>query len=182
MACGCRQLEKKDERRATGGQPGATAWRTVCIEIANDEMPLACPLCLEKHVAQAHVYAREFSEDAGRVAERNLAIGNLGCAGEHARALGKFDLADKIDAARIALHERNETAPVEALFEELSGGTDAGRACLEAIGRMAASEEALRRAGAGDAADSIRALRLDFANAAPGGTDVERNETWKTSK
>lgn len=156
MACPC--------KNKNGAQPMAEK-RSVAVVVRDGSHPLACVRCLEKHVGQAYIYAREYSEaPKERETERLLAIGNLGCAGEHALALGRNDYAARIKAARLAFADTGDTEAVAAVFDELAGGTDAGRWRLEAIGRLAVAEEALRRAGGGDAADKMREIRRLFAS------------------
>lgn len=138
--------------------------RSVAVVVRDGSHPLACVRCLEKHVGQAYIYAREYSEaPKERETERLLAIGNLGCAGEHALALGRKDYAARIKAARISFAD-GDPSGVYAVFDELAGGTEAGRWRLEAVGRLATAEEALRRAGGGEAADKMREIRRLFAS------------------
>ena len=171
MSCSCTQRAADGARLADRASAAAPMLRLTVV-VRDASHPLACERCLEKHVGQAYIYAREYAEDAARVVERKLCVANLGCAGEHALALERRGLAEHIKAARLAFQERGDATGVVAVFDELAGGTDAGRARLEAIGRMAAAEEALRRAGGSEAADKVRELRRAWADASSSGPSV----------
>ena len=158
MSCSCNNGRAAN---AEGNTPRAPR-DIVQIVVRDGSHPLACVRCLEKHIAQAYIYAREWEEARERETEWLLCVGNLGCAGEHARALGRRDYAARIKAARISFAD-GDPSGVYAVFDELAGGTEAGRWRLEAVGRLAVAEEALRRAGGGEAADRIREIRRLFA-------------------
>ena len=49
----------------------------------------ACLRCYAKHVAKALVLWQEYMEDSTRSEELALCIGNIGCAEDHAAALGR---------------------------------------------------------------------------------------------
>lgn len=76
---------------------------------------LACERCCESHVGFAAVLAQECAEDAARLVERRLCLGNLKAAEWHARALGRPDLAAKVREARHAF-AAGDPAPVVSLL------------------------------------------------------------------
>lgn len=171
MSCSCTQRAADGARLADRASAAAPLLRLTFV-VRDDSHPMACERCLEKHVGQAYIYAREYAEDASRLVERMLCVANLGCAGEHALALGRKELAGRVKAARLAFHARGDVAGIVAVFDELAGGAEGGRGRLEAIGRMAAAEEALRRAGGDEAADKVRELRRAWAEASSSGPSV----------
>ena len=76
---------------------------------------LACERCCEAHVGFAAVLAQECAEDAARLVERRLCLGNLKAAEWHARALGRDAIRATIREARHAF-AAGDTAPVLALL------------------------------------------------------------------
>ena len=76
---------------------------------------LACERCCEAHVGFAAVLAQECAEDAERLVERRLCLGNLKAAEWHARALGRDALSATIREARHAF-AAGDPAPVLALL------------------------------------------------------------------
>ncbi len=82
---------------------------------ASHEPGLACERCLEGHIGYAAVLAIEVAEDASRIVERRLCIGNLKAAEQHARALGRDALRATIREARHAF-AAGDPAPVLALL------------------------------------------------------------------
>ena len=155
MGCGCKQQQKQE------ADTNRAATHEVRLIVRDGSHPLACVRCLEKHIGQAYIYAREWDEVRDRETERLLCIGNLGCAGEHALALGRKLFAARIKAARLAFADGGDPSGVYGVFDELAGGTDAGRWRLEAVGRLAVAEEALRRIDSGRA-DRIRMIRMEL--------------------
>lgn len=78
---------------------------------------IACRDCLGKHLAKAAVLAEEVREDGSRSTEKWMAVGNLSCAEDHARALGQHDFSKQIRAARKRFMQSAENAnEVEALL------------------------------------------------------------------
>lgn len=77
-----------------GGGQIDTSWHDRRFNMMNrdsdsavDLDSLACRFCYLKHVSKAYVELMEYIEDTSRVAEMALAIGDIGCAEDHARAL-----------------------------------------------------------------------------------------------
>lgn len=62
--------------------------------------PLKCARCYSKHLSKAAVEYQEFLEDPSRFAELSLAVGDVGCAEDHAQALGRQADRDALRAAR----------------------------------------------------------------------------------
>ena len=89
------------------------------VRVRSHAHPLACPACLEKHLSAAAVYAVEYAEDDARKMERKLAIGNLVCAEDHARALGRAPFAERIRLVRRAFAEDGVPGPVSDLLAAL---------------------------------------------------------------
>ena len=106
MSCTC---EQRREEAATAESAEAVS---VLLDIRGAGHPLACRDCLEKHLAKAVEQAREYAEDGSRRAERLCCIGNLGCAEDHAVALGLGALAESIRAARRAFQGGDAAAPL----------------------------------------------------------------------
>jgi len=80
--------------------------------------PLACPDCLDKHLGAAAEYAKESEEDATRFEEYRRSLGHMVCAEDHARALGLFDYASRIRAARKTFQTTRKAYDMEALLKE----------------------------------------------------------------
>lgn len=138
MACDC----KKEQLPA-----GVAAY--VRIPVRDGNSPLACDRCLEKHLATAAINAIEYQEDSSRDAERVLCGGHLKCAADHATALGRRDLAERIEAA-VATNAKS-------VLDLLPGGGDEREL---AIGSLSAAEIHLRLCGRTETADRIREIRL----------------------
>jgi hypothetical protein len=82
---------------------------------SSHEPGLACERCIEGHLGYAAVLAAEVAEDASRIVERRLCLGNLKAAEQHARALGRDALRATIREARHAF-AAGDPAPVLALL------------------------------------------------------------------
>ena len=161
-------MRAEAEAKAAAVAPAVTIEvpaRSITVRDGGD--PLACELCLEKHVAVAAVYAVEVAE-AGpgeRVAELLLCTANLMCAEQHARALGRDAFADRLAEARDAAGKgRGGARPALDAFYELAAserGASYGR--LAAIGALARAEDAMRMCGREEWAARARSMRRAFA-------------------
>ena len=80
--------------------------------------PLACRDCLDKHLGAAAEYAKEAEEEPSRFEEYRRAVGHMVCAEDHARALGLFDYASRIRAARKTFQTTRKASDMEALLKE----------------------------------------------------------------
>ncbi len=80
--------------------------------------PLACRDCLDKHLGAAAEYAKEAEEEPSRFEEYRRAVGHMVCAEDHARALGLFDYASRIRAARKTFQKTRKASDMEALLKE----------------------------------------------------------------
>ncbi len=138
MSCSCRNKQKR------GKAPFEVTFR-----VREKDAPLACDRCLEKHLATAAINAIEYQEDSSRDAERVLCGGHLKCAVDHATALGRRDLAERIEAA-VATN-------AQSVLALLPGGGDEREL---AIGSLSAAEIHLRLCGRTETADRIREIRL----------------------
>lgn len=118
MGCDCDKRKLAPDNGVSGG----TVF--VRIPVRDGFDPLACHDCLEKHLAKAAEQAREVAEDSLRRSERILCIGNLGCAEDHARALGLVDLADAIRAARRSFQHGDVLAPLVLVDRYISQSAD----------------------------------------------------------
>lgn len=143
MGCNCNKRKQASSKSMSGGAV------FVRILVRDGTSPLACDSCLEKHLATAAINAIEVAEDSSRNAERVLCAGHLRCAADHATALGRRDLAERIGAA--------EATNAQSVLDLLPGGGDE----LElAIGNLSSAEIHLRLCGRPEAADRIREIRL----------------------
>ena len=66
---------------------------------------LGCAKCYAKHLAKAVVQWSEFREDASRLAELSLCIGNIGCAEDHAAALGREGERARLRNVRVLIYD-----------------------------------------------------------------------------
>ena len=73
----------------------------------------ACAMCLSKHVCKALVEMGEFVDDRSRSEELALAIGDIGCAEDHAKALNLDQLAVKLRGLRTSLFTDPESVLAE---------------------------------------------------------------------
>ena len=106
MGCSC-----QNDNKSTS-DPGAKEAKPVKAN------PLACRDCLDKHLGAAAEHAKEAEEDKTRAEEFRRAVGHMVCAEDHARALGLFDYAVRIRAARKAFQNNRKASDMEALLKE----------------------------------------------------------------
>ena len=168
MGCSCKKKKLEAETAAKSVASSVTVEvPTVPILVRDGDHPLACEFCLEKHVAVAPVYAVEYAENPKeRNAERLLCFAHLSCAEEHAQALGRMSIADRIADARSAFMDRGDFTPVLNVFYDLAGersGPSVAR--LGAIGALARAEDLMRLAGSETDAARVREIRRAFASA-----------------
>ena len=115
MACPCKN--KKNERQAPTAAVVKKPEATSAKSVGSDD-PLACRDCLDKHLGAAAEYAKEAEEDPTRIEEYRRAVGHMVCAEDHARALGLFDYASRIRAARKTFQSTRKASDMEALLKE----------------------------------------------------------------
>lgn len=166
MGCSCKKKKLEADAAAKAVASSVTVdVPTVPILVRDGDHPLACERCLEKHVAVAPVYAVEYAEaPKDRTAERLLCFAHLSCAEEHAQALGRMSIAERIADARSAFMERGDFTPVLDAFYDLAGwysGPSVAR--LGAIGALARAEDLMRIAGFESKAAKVREIRREFA-------------------
>ena len=131
MPCGCKkgnkQMESKEksmpvvaikteEERPKSDNPPPES----DVGSKSFDDPLACGRCYAKHLGKSLVLFREWREDNTRAAELALCIGNIGCAEDHAAALGKDEERKRLHDLRELIYEH--PSQVESALKELAAG------------------------------------------------------------
>ena len=168
MGCPCKDKKKAAEAKAESSVPArqpemeATSVRLEFV-VRGEGHPLACEECLKKHLGAAFVLSTEAAEEFSRQTERLLCIANLRCAEEHARALGREGLGNRLAMARVSFAKNGVYDEIATMVNAICGEDDAEKRRLVAIGHVAAAEQMLRLCGGGADADRLRAVRLDIS-------------------
>lgn len=108
---------------------------------ASYEDPLACGRCYAKHLAKALVLWQEYREDNARLAELSLCLGNIGCAEDHAAALGRE--ADRRKLREIRTHVWDADFVVARELQEAAASAVKLAVQAEAARRAQAAREAV---------------------------------------
>lgn len=148
MGCGCKNRKKVNTNMETevksavstptvsnGGEQ--TGKPRTGLRSYNDA--LGCGRCYAKHLAKALTQWEEYLEDNTRDAELALCFGNLGCAEDHAVALGREPDRRRIHDLRERIYE-NPAGVKDELF--------ALAALAVRVSMQAAASERARRASA----------------------------------
>ena len=100
--CGC-ENGKKRVTRVLGADPDAAKAQASAEPAREASSALACVHCLDMHLAYALELAYEPAAADELSEERFLLVGTLRAAQDHAAALGRHSLAQRIRALRLSL-------------------------------------------------------------------------------